>query len=132
VSFLIDTDICSAHLKQSGPVATKFLQHSGQLHVSVVTVGELLTWALRAQAPPARLQGVEKLFADMTMLDVTEAIVRRFGQLRAAMLDVGRPIGEMDLLIAATALEHGLAIVTHNVRDFANVPGLTIVDWLSP
>ena len=38
----------------------------------------------------------------------------------------------MDLLIAATALVHNLTLVTHNVRDFANVPDLMIQDWLSP
>jgi tRNA(fMet)-specific endonuclease VapC len=36
----------------------------------------------------------------------------------------------MDLLIAATALVHNLTLVTHNIRDFANVPGLTVQDWL--
>jgi tRNA(fMet)-specific endonuclease VapC len=36
------------------------------------------------------------------------------------------------MLIAATALLHGLTLVTHNTRDFANVPGLTVVDWLVP
>ena len=50
VSYLIDTNICSAHLKQSGAITSKFLQHSGRLHISTVTVGELYTWALRAKA----------------------------------------------------------------------------------
>jgi predicted nucleic acid-binding protein len=38
----------------------------------------------------------------------------------------------MDLLIASTALVHGLTLVTHNVADFANVPSLTVVAWLIP
>jgi predicted nucleic acid-binding protein len=38
----------------------------------------------------------------------------------------------MDLLIASTALIHGLTLVTHNLAHFVNVPGLTIVDWLAP
>jgi tRNA(fMet)-specific endonuclease VapC len=37
-----------------------------------------------------------------------------------------------DLLIAATAVHHGLTLVTHNIRDYANVPGLAIEDWLAP
>jgi predicted nucleic acid-binding protein len=39
--FLIDTDICSAHLRGSAKVTSRFLQHTGQLNLSVVTVGEL-------------------------------------------------------------------------------------------
>jgi tRNA(fMet)-specific endonuclease VapC len=38
----------------------------------------------------------------------------------------------MDLLIGSTALIHGLTLVTHNVQDFVNIPGLHIVDWLAP
>jgi len=132
VSFLIDTDTCSAHLKQKGSVTSRFLQYSGRLNVSAITVGELYTWALRANAPPQRLQSLLDLLSDVTVLDVTEVVGRRFGELRAGLFDAGTPAPEMDLLIAATALEHNLTLVTHNVQDFANLPGLTLEDWLTP
>jgi tRNA(fMet)-specific endonuclease VapC len=38
----------------------------------------------------------------------------------------------MDLLIASTALAHGLTLVTHNTQDFTNIPGLNLEDWLAP
>lgn len=132
MSFLVDTDTCSAHLKQKGAVTHRFLQHSGRLHVSAVTVGELYTWALRANAPPQRLQSLLDLLNDVTVLDVTVEVGRKFGELRAALFDAGTPAPEMDLLIAATALVHNLTLVTHNVQDFANVPGLSVQDWLAP
>src|SRR5712691_299207 len=56
MSFLLDTDICSAYLKNDQRVVGKVMLHFGGLHVSVITVGELLTWARRAKAPPSRLQ----------------------------------------------------------------------------
>jgi tRNA(fMet)-specific endonuclease VapC len=136
VSYLLDTDTCSAHLKQKGPVTNRFLQYTGRLHISVITWGELLTWARRAQAPPQRLQAVEDLAKDVTLLEIGEEIgeeiARRFGGLRAELLDIGRPTPEMDLWIAATALVHGLTVVTHNARDFAHIPGLPVEDWLAP
>jgi len=131
VSFLVDTDICSAHLRQNGAVTNRFLKYTGRLHISAVTVGELYTWALRANAPPQRLQALLDLLNDVVILGVDEQVGRKFGELRAALFDLGRPALDMDLLIAATALTHDLTLVTHNVRDFANVPGLTIEDWLS-
>src|SRR5262245_29585180 len=70
MSFLVDTDICSAHLKQRGPVTNRFLQYTGRLHISAVTVGELFTWALRANAPSQRLQALLDLLNDVTVLDV--------------------------------------------------------------
>jgi len=131
VSFLVDTDICSAYMKGNHHVWQRFMQYRGQLHVSAITVGELFTWALRAEASPKRLQTLLDLLNDVTVLDVTEQVGRKFGELRAALFDAGKPAPEMDLLSAATALVHDLTLVTHNVRDVANVPGLMVQDWLN-
>lgn len=89
MSFLLDTDTCAAHLKQRGNLTHKFLQYMGRLHVSVITVGELYTWALRAKAAPQRLQNLQDLLADVVVLDATEEIARKFGEVRAALLDAG-------------------------------------------
>jgi tRNA(fMet)-specific endonuclease VapC len=132
VSFLLDTDTCSAYLKGNRLLFNRFIQYGGGLLVSVVTAGELLTWALRAKAPPQRLPDVQALLAVVTVLDATLAVAAKFGEVRAALLDAGTPAPEPDLFIAATALVHGLILVTHNVADYANVPGLTVVDWLIP
>ena len=72
------------------------------------------------------------LLRDLTVLPVTLEVARKFGEVRAGLLDQGLSTPEMDLLIASTALVHGLTIVTHNVADYTNVPGLTVVDWLIP
>lgn len=132
MSFLLDADTCSAYLKGNRAVQNRFLQYTGGLHVSVVTVGELYTWALRKTAPPSRLRSIEDLLRDLAILDVTEAVAQRFGDVRASLFDQGLTAPEMDLLIGSTALVHDLTLVTHNTRDFANVPGLRIMDWLSP
>ena len=132
MSFLVDTDLCSAYMKGNQAVWNRFLQYSGRLHVSAVTAGELFTWALRAKASPARLQSLHDLMRDLIFLPVDHAIARQFGEIRAQLFDRGIVIPEMDLLIAATALEHGLTMATHNVQDFANVPGLQVIDCLVP
>jgi tRNA(fMet)-specific endonuclease VapC len=132
VSFLIDTDTCSAHLRQKSPVTSRFLQYTGQLHVSVITVGELYTWALRAKAPPQRMQSLLEMLTDVTVLDVTGVVAAEFGRMRAELMDIGRPAPDMDLLIAATAVAHNLTVVTHNTVDFAGIPGVRTIDWLAP
>jgi tRNA(fMet)-specific endonuclease VapC len=132
MSFLLDTDTCSAYLKGHRAVGNRFLQYTGGLHVSTITMGELYTWAMRAAAPPQRLQSVQDLLNDLTLLDVTHDVARQFGELRAARFDRGLPPPEMDLLIAATALVHNLTLVTHNTKDYADVPGLRLIDWVAP
>jgi len=131
MSFLLDTDTCSAHLK-SGALAHRLVQHTGRLHISVITLAELYTWALRAKAPPHRLQGVLDLLSDVAVLDVTPAVARRFGEVQALLLDLGQRAPHMDLLIAATAVVHGLTVVTHNQQHFMKIPGLSLDDWLAP
>ena len=130
--YLIDTDICSAHLRNVAIVTNRFQQHTGQLYLSVLTIGELLSWTLRAKAPPKYHQGLLKLLSDVTVLDVDQTVVWKFGEVRAQLLDQGKPVASLDLMIAATALVRGLTVVTHNSQHFSSCPGLTVEDWLIP
>ncbi|MFM8910174.1 MAG: type II toxin-antitoxin system VapC family toxin [Gemmatimonadota bacterium] len=49
--------------------------------------------------------------------------------MRLALGTVGQPIGERDLIIAATALAHGCDVATGNLREFTRVPGLRVEAW---
>lgn len=131
MSFLLDTDTCSAHLKTNA-LTHRFVQHLGRLSISVITLAELTTWALRAKAPPTRMQAIHDLLSDVAVLDVGPDVALKYGQIQAALLDSGKPAAPMDLLIASTALGHGLTLVTHNLQDYIGVPGLPVVDWLAP
>lgn len=117
MSFLLDTDTCSAYLKNDRRVTSKVLLHFGGLHVSVITVGELLTWAKRAKAPPSRDQGVRDLLAASIVHEVDFLVADKFGSVRAELLDQGITVGEMDLFNGSVALVHNLTMVTHNTKD---------------
>jgi predicted nucleic acid-binding protein len=132
VSFLLDTDICSGYLKGNRIVFNRFIQHSGGLAISTVSLGELYTWALRGNSSPTRFGGIEDMRAIVRVIDVTHDISRTSGQTRAMLLDQGHTVAFADLLIAATALTHDLMLVTYNLRHFSPIPGLRIEDWLSP
>jgi tRNA(fMet)-specific endonuclease VapC len=132
VSFLLDTDICSAYLKRNGLVTNRFVQYGGRLIISTVTLGELFAWALRAKASPHRLQSLHDLLKEVGVLPVDEAVAGKFGEVRAWQLDHGLATPDLDLLNASVALVHGLTLATHNTRDYRNVPGLQYVDWLVP
>ncbi len=132
MSFLLDTDISSAYLKGNRLVANRFLQYAGGLHINVVVLAELMTWALRANAPLGRLRAVQEFVNDLTILDLTPDLALKFGQVQAHLFDRGLPMSPMDLFNAATALVHDFTLVTHNSRDYLNVPHLRMVDWLSP
>jgi tRNA(fMet)-specific endonuclease VapC len=98
--------------------------------MSVITLGELMIWVCRANAPPKRAQDVQALLRVVTPLDITADVARRFGEIQASLMDAGQRAPEMDLLVAATALVHGYTVVTHNLQDYAVIPGLQVVDWM--
>jgi tRNA(fMet)-specific endonuclease VapC len=131
VNFLLDTNICSAYLKGDGRVFNRFIQHAGGMGVSTIVVAELYSWVYRAKTHPDRLQGLTALLSELQLFSVDHEVARKFGELRASLLDQGRPTPEIDLLIASTAIAYDLTLVTHNVRDFSHLPGLRIEDWLS-
>jgi len=132
MSLLLDTDTCSHYLRGAPRVHSRFIQHMGRLHLSSISLGELYTLAFRAKASATFLRGVQNLLHEVQLLTVDHDVAYQFGQVRAQLLDQGQPVATADLLIAATALLHGLTLVTHNVQDFQNIPGLQVVDWLVP
>ncbi|MEX0717365.1 MAG: type II toxin-antitoxin system VapC family toxin [Planctomycetaceae bacterium] len=132
MSYLIDTDVCSAHLRQNPGVTRQFSQNIGRLNVSVLTVGELLSWTLRPKTPAKHHHGLLAMLSDVVVLEVTQSVAWEFGRVRSELLDRGQPVAAMDLMIAATALVHGLTVVTHDSKHFAKVPGLAVEDWLTP
>jgi tRNA(fMet)-specific endonuclease VapC len=94
-----------------------------------ITVSELLVGAHRAATArqrSQRLDYVESILSQMPVLpfdvDSAKTHARLFSELRA----VGQSIGSNDLIIAATALTHGYAVLTHNLRHFERVPGLAV------
>lgn len=132
MSYLIDTDIISAHLRGTSIVTSRLLQYAGRLHVSVVTVSELKVWVLRKQTPLRFRQGLELLMRDLNVLPIDEAVANRAGELGAELCDNGISLATPDLLIAATGLVHNFVMVTHNAQHFIRVPSLMVVDWLQP
>lgn len=121
--FLLDSDVLSAlRRRERNPGVVRWVenQRTADLHISVVTVGETergITRQGRVNPSFARelalwLDRVLSLYGDR-VLTVDTATARRWGQLSATLGHDGA-----DLLIAATAIEHGLTVVTRNVRHF--------------
>ncbi|MBA2516796.1 MAG: PIN domain-containing protein [Solirubrobacterales bacterium] len=98
--------------------------------ISVITASELLHGVHRASPDHAarRRAFVEHILAAMDPLPLTATIARVHAQIWADVEAAGTPVGAHDLWIAATAVAHGLAVVTANLRDFSRVRGLEIID----
>jgi tRNA(fMet)-specific endonuclease VapC len=133
MSFLLDTNICSAHFRRPAGLAHRFMQHSGRLFIPTIVLGELFAWAYRRDDPSPLLKFInDDLLDDVAILAFDAACAEEYGKRRGALLRQGTPVGEPDVMIAAVALVHGLTLVTHNIADFRNIPRLRLDDWLTP
>jgi tRNA(fMet)-specific endonuclease VapC len=133
MSFLLDTDTCSFHLKRPSGLIHRFIQHSGGLFLPAIVLGELFAWAYRRTNPAKLLHSIATdLMPDVTVLDYDAVCAEQFGRLRGSLLLQGIQIPIPDLMIASVALVHNLTLVTHNTADYQKIPGLRLDDWLIP
>ena len=130
--YLLDTSLIEAWARRNNPalMAKMLARAPADLAVSVLVEHEL-RYGLARNPAVKSWPMIEQLLALIPSLPVTRPIANRAAELRADFAAAGAPIGPYDLLIAATALEHNATLVTHNARDFARVPGLSVEDWLT-
>jgi tRNA(fMet)-specific endonuclease VapC len=95
--------------------------------VSAMTLAELRYGSLRSQRPVKTWRDVEAFLEPIRVLPFDEGAALAHAELRQALRT--KPIGERDLVIASVAAARRLAVVTHNTRAFARVPGLVYEDW---
>lgn len=96
-------------------------------YTSSIVVAELFAGAFRSANPDKWIDRIENaVLPVLTVLGFDAACGRTYGEVHAALSKTGKPIGDVDTLIAATALHFGLEVVTANVKHFERVPGLGI------
>ncbi|MEP6503206.1 MAG: type II toxin-antitoxin system VapC family toxin [Betaproteobacteria bacterium] len=135
MSYLVDTNVLS-ELRRKSPdprVVDWFaLRPAGTLFVSVLTLGEIRK-GVAALPPSARrlalldwLETSLPAFFSGRVLSVDAEIADRWGRLMAS---AGRPLASFDSLLVATAIRHGLTLVTRNLRDTQGLGVEVLCPW---
>ncbi len=132
MNFLLDTDICSAHMRFPTKLAHRFIQYTDQLAISSVTLAELFAGAYKHSQMNRLLTLITDLLQEVRVIDFDSECAERFGQVRGRLLQQGISAPTTDLMIATAALVHNLTLVTHNTKDFQNIPDIRMDDWLMP
>jgi len=129
---LLDTDVLSG-LMRKVPLALNrartYLADHRQLTISLVTRFEVLR-GLKAKRATAQLARFHSFCTNNEVLPITDQIIVRAADIYADLHVHGQLIPDADILIAATALDHGLVMATSNVADFGRISGLRIDNWL--
>jgi len=129
--YLLDSDICVHALSGRNPKVVRALDRRlpGQVAVSVIALGELLTGAEKSSDPPAAKQRIAALTSVADVLPLPPEAAEHYGTIRSELERAGAPIGPNDLWIAAHAKAEQLTLVTNNEREFKRVKGLKVVNW---
>ena len=94
-----------------------------------VVKAELLYGASKSQVGEATRLKLELFFSGFRSAPFDDLAAAAYGGIRAELERRGTPIGPNDLMIAAIALASRATLVTHNLREFQRIAGLTLVDW---
>jgi tRNA(fMet)-specific endonuclease VapC len=132
-SAILDTDILSLLMRKNAAVlarASVYLSEHRQFTISIITRYEILR-GLKAKDALKQAERFEDFCSKNRVLPITDEVVFRAADVYADLYKRGELIGDADILIAASAMVNGLAIVTNNVGHFRRVKSLEVLNWVA-
>ena len=129
--YLIDTCVVSDFVKgEPGTQERLKRTPSGDIAISTITVMEIhYGLVLNPQRTQKIKPTIDALLSAVTILPFTTREAKQSALVRSVLKAKGQPIGPYDVMIAATALEYQLVMVTANLREFERVAGLKTENW---
>ena len=129
---MLDTNICIYIIKQRPPaVIERFARFPvGDVGISIITLAELEYGASKSSHPKRNREALELFISPLEVAAFDRPAAVTYGKIRTVLEKKGKPIGSMDLLIAAHALSLDVRLITNNVAEFTRVPELSLENWV--
>lgn len=126
MKYLLDTNIIVDHLRKREIINENIL--ASDAGISIITLGELIYGAYKADNSQKSLQQLENNLKTLKfdIINLSQEIIRAFGQIKAKLEIKGQRQEDFDLLIAATAMVNDLILITRNVKHFRRIPDLKL------
>jgi len=130
MAFLFDTNAVSELLrKRPAPLYLDWIAQISRedQFTSAVSIGELYRGAYRSEKPDFHLERIEsQILPSLTVLPFDTPTAKVYGRIYSHLASSGQILEDADLQIAATAIHHGLDLVTGNLRHFERIPGIRL------
>ena len=129
--YLLDTNICIYIINERPAQVLQRLIQAGRdsLAISTVTVAELAFGVVKSARADSRAK-LENFLLKFPLLDWDQDAAWVYGDVRKSLQAKGQRIGERDLLLACQALALDATMVTNNIREFEQVDGLRLENWV--
>ena len=130
---LLDTNICIYMIKNKPPEVRKHFERfvPGDIAISSITVAELQYGVEKSAAREKNALALEAFLLPLEIAPFDMESALAYGKIRAALESQGKPIGSMDMLIAAQAIAQDFTLITHNLKEFDRIPGLRCETWVN-
>ena len=130
--YMLDTNICIYVLKKRPTaVLDKFDKvRKDQIYISVVTYTELKFGVEQSLSKKMNQEILKEFAARLQIRPWDEEAANHYAKIRHHLEGQGKPIGNMDLMIASHARSCGYTLVTNNLKKFNRVPNLRLENWI--
>ena len=133
-TWLLDTNIIAYALNDEGSIRSRLNEaaRAGRVLTSIVVVAELMYGVERSARREANLRRVERELESIEIAPLSLGAVAHFGRIKAELRARGVAKSDLDLLIAASALDLGATLVSHDQALLdGSIPSLVVEDWHS-
>jgi tRNA(fMet)-specific endonuclease VapC len=128
VRYLVDTDWVIHYLNGHDEIVSRIQEFDAQgLALSFISLAELYEGVFYSRDPGKGEAGLRAFLRGVELLGLDDETTRIFGRERGRLRAQGQIISDFDLLIGATAIRHGLTILTNNRRHFELIQDLQII-----
>ena len=128
---LVDTDILSMFFRDQATVTEKFFSYLSifkKINISIITYYEVMS-GLKHRDAKKQMASFLDFVSLNTVLPVTENSATISSEIYAGLRLNGKPLDDIDVLIAGIAIENNLTLITHNIKHFKRIKQLKIEDW---
>ena len=126
--YLIDTDWAIGYLRDVPDIADRVDELIPEgLGLSVISLAELYEGIYTSRDRPGGEEALQGFLSLVEIIPLDDETCRAFGRERGRLRAAGTLMGDMDILIGATAVRHNLTLLTNNRRHFERIQGLAIV-----
>lgn len=127
----LDTNIVIVYLTGDKIVAGQLKDYLPEAAIRSLVLAELRFGARASARTGENTERLNQFLQVVEVADFDDASADAYSRIRLSLRQMGKPTGEMDMLIAAVALANDAILVTHNTKHFENIEGLVLEDWLT-
>lgn len=130
MKYMLDTNTCIFIMKEDVTVLNKLSNIDfSHICISSISLSELEYGVCKSQQYERNRKILDNFIKYFLIIPYSNNVAVEYGKIRAELERMGKPIGAMDMLIAAHAITENLTLITNNKREFERIKQLKIEDW---